>query len=84
VQFNPSKSKAYGIASVDYQFDRKAISAKVPMMADIDRTIDQEIVKFVMGARPLAEYDKFLAELGKAGHDTLSAVLTEEYNKFKK
>lgn len=82
--FNPATSKPYGIANVDYQFDRKAIAAKVPNMSDIDKTIDQEIVKFVMGARPLAEYDKFLAELGKAGHDVWSAAMTEEYKKYKK
>lgn len=78
-----TRVKKPSLLSVEYKFDQKAISQKVPTLADITRMIDQEVVKFIMGARPISEFDKFLQELNKAGLDKWIDAYTSEYNRVK-
>ncbi|MDF2725953.1 MAG: transporter substrate-binding protein, partial [Paenibacillus sp.] len=78
-----TRAKKPSLLSVEYKFDQKAISQKVPTLADITRMIDQEVVKFIMGARPISEFDKFLQELNKAGLDKWIDAYTSEYNRVK-
>lgn len=80
---NMKRVKKPALINEEYKFDQKTISEKVPTLADINRMIEQEVVKFIMGARPIAEYDKFLQELNKAGLDKWIEAYTSEYNRVK-
>ncbi|GGD51859.1 extracellular solute-binding protein [Paenibacillus nasutitermitis] len=80
---NFSRVKKPGTFEYDYKFDQKEITAQIPTLNDFNRMMEQEVVKFVVGARPIAEYDKFLEELNKVGLDTWVKAYTSEYNKVK-
>lgn len=64
----------------DIPFDHKNISDAVPTLEDINRIVGENTVKFIMGIRPLSEYDKYLEELKKAGIDKYIDELTRQYN----
>ncbi|MBP1990104.1 extracellular solute-binding protein [Paenibacillus eucommiae] len=66
---------------VDYLYDHTEISNKLPNQEDINRMISEEITKFIMGARAMSEYDKFIQELYAAGLDKWIEVYTDQYNK---
>lgn len=80
---NPKFGRKVALFDVEYKFDAKAISDAIPTLNDINRMIEQETIKFLMGARPLSEYDSFLQELNKAGLDKWIAAYTAEYTKNK-
>jgi hypothetical protein len=80
---NFSRVKKPGTFDYDYKFDQKEIAAQIPTLNDFNRMMEQEVVKFVVGARPIAEYDKFLEELNKVGLDAWVKAYTSEYNKVK-
>ncbi len=78
-----SRVKNPATADVDYLYDQQEISDKLPHIEDINRMIEEEVVKFIMGARPMSDYDKFVQELYSAGLDKWIEVMTEQYNKVK-
>lgn len=61
-------------------YNQNILQEKVPNIGDIDRLIEEETIKFVMGARDLDEYDDFIDELYKAGLDKWIDAYTEIYN----
>ncbi|MBP1989471.1 extracellular solute-binding protein [Paenibacillus eucommiae] len=64
-----------------YRYDQKEITEKLPNKADIKRMIGEEVTKFIMGARPISDYDKFIQELYTAGLDKWIEVYTDQYHK---
>ncbi|WJH36706.1 extracellular solute-binding protein [Paenibacillus sp. CC-CFT747] len=80
---NRKRVKPAGTAEVDYRFDAKTLQQNIPTSGDISRMMDQEIIKFITGARPLSDYDKFVEELNKAGLDKWIETYTAEYNRVK-
>ncbi len=80
---NKERSKSAGTAAVDYLFDPKTLKDNIPTAGDISRMMDQEIIKFITGARPIGEYDKFIDELNKAGLDKWIETYTAEYKRVK-
>lgn len=65
-------------------YDKKALTDNVPTLSDIERLRTEELTKFVTGARPIAEFDKFIDQLNKAGLDKWIAEYTKQYNEKKK
>jgi putative aldouronate transport system substrate-binding protein len=65
-------------------YDKKKLQEAVPTLGDIDRLRSEELVKFVTGARPLGEFDKYIDQLNKAGLDKWIAEYTRQYNEKKK
>ena len=65
----------FGKMPFDYYvpYDFKAAQDNVGAWNDITRMLSEEQVKFIMGIRPMAEWDDFLNELKKAGYDKVSA-----------
>lgn len=56
-----------------------------PNRADVDRMIEEELVKFITGVRPLTEWDKFINDdLKKAGVDAVIEARTKVYTDAKK
>ena len=50
---------------------------------DMNTKIDSELTKFVMGTRPMSEWDAFLEELKQVGLDAWIEAFTEQYNTHK-
>lgn len=80
---NASWTKTAADAEVSYKYDTKEISSQLPMKADLERLISEGITKFIMGARPMSDYDNFMKELNKAGMDKWIEVYTNQYNTAK-
>ncbi|MBO9609119.1 MAG: extracellular solute-binding protein [Paenibacillaceae bacterium] len=78
---NTSRVKPTGDATVAYKYDNNAINQQVTTRADLDRMMTEEITKFIMGARPMSEYDAFIEQLNKAGLDKWIAAYSAEYAK---
>ena len=76
----------FGKMPFDYYvpYDFKAAQDNVGAWNDITRMLSEEQVKFIMGIRPMAEWDDFLNELKKAGYDKVAAEYTRQYNIHKK
>lgn len=60
-----------------------AISENIMTLDDINRTIQEETTKFVMGARPLSEYEDFVQELYAVGLQDWIDEYTTQYNALK-
>ncbi|RAV18746.1 extracellular solute-binding protein [Paenibacillus contaminans] len=78
-----SRVKKSGISDVSFKFDQAEIASSLPNRADLQRMMDEEVVKFIIGARPMSEYDKFLQGLNDAGLSKWIDVYTDQYNKAK-
>jgi putative aldouronate transport system substrate-binding protein len=65
-------------------YDKKMLQENIPTLGDIDRLRSEELVKFVTGARPLSEFDKFIDQMYKAGLDKWIQEYTRQYNELKK
>ncbi len=81
-QFNYERTKKtedYGVL-----YDNKKLADEVPTLGDLGRLRTEAFTKFVTGARPMAEWDKYLDELNKAGADKWSQAVTKQYNELKK
>jgi len=69
---------------MDVIYNQGDINNAVPTIGDITRLNTEEPIKFIIGARPLSDWDKFQEELKKAGVDKLVDELTKQYNNSKK
>ena len=47
--------------------------------SDLDRMVEEETLKFILGTRALSEYDQFLRDLDRIGLQRLNELLTEAY-----
>ncbi|MDQ0915054.1 extracellular solute-binding protein [Paenibacillus sp. V4I5] len=65
-------------------YDKKKLQENIPTLGDIERLRNEELVKFVTGARPLGEFDKFIDQLNKAGLDKWITEYTRQFNEKKK
>nr|WP_309098635.1 extracellular solute-binding protein [Fredinandcohnia onubensis] len=65
-------------------YDSNELAEHVPSNADLQRLRTEEVVKFIMGVRPIQEYDDFIEELYNAGLQDLINFQTEQYNLQKK
>jgi len=78
-----SRVKKGATSGVSFRYDYQHIADSLPNQADITRMMYEEIVKFITGARPISEYDKFVEDLYAAGLDKWIEVYTEQYNNAK-
>lgn len=67
-------------AAVAYNLSR--ISDEVPTLGDIQRLLEEQIVLFITGQRPLDEWETFMDELSRAGIENWSEALTAQYNEL--
>ena len=65
-------------------FDTTPLLNAAPNMADMGRMVTEESIKFITGARPFSEYDRFLADLNQLGMERLSDEITRQYRAFGK
>ncbi len=62
-------------------YDTAVLDEKIPNRGDIERMRNEEIIKFITGARQISEYDKFIEEMKKAGLDKWIDTYTELYKR---
>lgn len=60
-------------------YDPAVIKAQVPGAADIDRMLSEETTNFIMGTRPISEFDNFIKELYDAGMNDWIEAHTQMY-----
>lgn len=65
-------------ADVPYNLSR--VNDEVPTLGDLQRLLDEQIILFITGQRPLDQWGDFLQELSQAGIDKWSDALTAQYN----
>lgn len=64
-------------------FNDVAVSEQAPQMSDIDRAIEEELIKFVIGTRSLDEWDDFINTLYSMGMDKVEDAYTAQYEEYK-
>ena len=52
--------------------------------SDIDTYVSENVAKFILGQRPLAEFDKFVSEVKGMGLDKVLAVKQAQYDRYRK
>jgi hypothetical protein len=67
-------------ASIAY--DETAIADQVAGLGDINRLIEEQVVLFITGARPLDQWDGFVEDLYRAGMEDWINALTTQYNEI--
>lgn len=80
---NPATAKKVALFDVEFKFNAGELAESIPTLNDINRMIEQEVIKFIMGARSIGEFDAFLQELNKAGLDQWIEAYTAQYNAVK-
>lgn len=60
-------------------YDPAVIKSRVPGASDISRMLEEETINFIMGTRPIEEYDQFVQELYDAGMQDWIDAYTEMY-----
>ena len=67
----------------DVAYDIGAIKDNVAAYDDIQRALDEGTTNFIIGVRPLSEWNMFLEELKEVGIDALYDAYTAQYNEIK-
>lgn len=62
------------------QYDNAALKENVPTYVEIMEYVEEEFVKFVMGARPMEEWDAYMETVESLGVDDMVAEFTRQYN----
>lgn len=65
-------------------WDDSRITNEVPGLGDINRLIDEQLILFITGARPIEEWDAFMSDLNRAGIEDWVKALTTQYSEIKK
>ncbi|MAS37433.1 MAG: ABC transporter substrate-binding protein [Anaerolineaceae bacterium] len=60
-------------------WDETRIADEVPGLGDINRLIEEQLILFITGARPLDQWDAFIEDLYRAGMDEYIDALTTQY-----
>ena len=76
---NATKVFDYGVV-----YDSDVLAEQIPMMSDIERMVDEELIKFITGTKDMSQWDAFIEGLYGIGLDTYIDVYTEQYNANKK
>jgi putative aldouronate transport system substrate-binding protein len=63
-------------------FPQEASSLRA-VQADFDTFVTEQIAKFIMGERPIAEYDRFMNELDDMGLQDILKVKQTQYDRYK-
>lgn len=57
-------------------------SEEARLMVDINTNIKENVVKFIMGIRPLSEYDSFVEEIKTMGIEKVIAIKQNAYDRY--
>ncbi len=64
-------------------YDPQIIEKEIPGYTDLQRMREEEVIKFIMGARPIGEWDSFIDELYSIGLNDWIDAHTEMYKSQK-
>ena len=68
----------------DYTFNTAKIAEDVIAYTDVNTKIEEDLYKFISGARAINEWDSFIQELYNMGMGEVEDALTEQYNEMAK
>ncbi|MCR8630030.1 extracellular solute-binding protein [Paenibacillus radicis (ex Xue et al. 2023)] len=68
----------------DPPFTKAEITSLSKLEVQLNTMVEQEMDKFIMGVRPLSEYDNFREELIKKGAKDIEKIYNDAYAKLKK
>lgn len=74
------KDRAQAQSTADVIFNKSQLSDATGNLEDIERMTTEEVVKFIIGARPMSEFDSFVQKLYEIGIDKEIKELTRQYN----
>ncbi|MGL1890029.1 MAG: extracellular solute-binding protein [Spirochaetaceae bacterium] len=60
-------------------YDPEIIESEIPTYSDLQRMKEEQVIMFIMGARPMDEWDNFIAELYDIGLDSWINSYTKMY-----
>jgi len=66
------------------RFNRDLLNAACPRLSDINRMIEENLLGFLTGTRPLSRYDNFISQLYSLGFDKYIDELTRQFNEEKR
>jgi ABC-type glycerol-3-phosphate transport system substrate-binding protein len=77
-----SNDLSNGKLPMDYDviYDTSIAKDNVMSWGDIEKMIEEEETKFIMGVRPMGEWDQFIDQLKAIGYDDVVAEYTRQYN----
>lgn len=65
-------------------FTDEEIESMKTVLSKVDTLVNQEIDKFIMGTRPLSEYDSFIQTLKDSGALTIEKIYNDANERYKK
>ncbi len=65
-----------------FPYNRQEIEAAGVIMEDINTIVNENMLKFIMGARPLSEFDDFHIELERAGVSQYVDEITRQFTEW--
>ena len=65
-----------------FKLSAEAAVKRNSIMSDITTYVDEMTLKFITGATPLSEFDKYLAQLNNMNIEEAITITQEEYTKF--
>lgn len=66
----------------DVAYDMVKIRSQFPGLVDFQRLMDEEVIKFITGQRPMTDWNNFLSQVKAAGLDQCSKAYTEQYRLY--
>jgi len=66
----------------DIAYNLSQIAEEVPTLGDLNRLMDEQLVLFITGQRPLDQWEDFMNDLDRAGIDSWSAAITSQYTEL--
>lgn len=79
-----TKCKLPSTFGFSFLMNKQEIIKQVGNLEDMITFLDAGTVKFIMGSRPMSEWDAFLKEIEKVGLKKWEDAYTAEYKKAKK
>lgn len=67
-------------ANIAYNLSR--VAEEVPTLGDLNRLLDEQMILFITGQRPLDQWDDFMNDLDRAGIQSWIDALTAQYNEL--
>jgi ABC-type glycerol-3-phosphate transport system substrate-binding protein len=64
------------------QYDNEALKNNVPNYVEIENYVQEEMIKFIIGSRPMSDWDKYMTTLTDMNVDRMVDELTRQYNEL--
>ena len=77
-------NNAYGPAAPGLVFTKEELEQRKVLETPINTYVDEQLVKFITGIRPVGEYQKFLDEVKSMGYEDNLKIYDEAFERYNK